>query len=85
MKLFVVALVLAAACVGMPRFAVADRLPDGSPCLFNRDCISLKCRGGAMKHCQGPACLPRLATCLENAQCCSGKCRGGEHKRCQGD
>ncbi len=53
--------------------------------MFNRDCLSGKCRGGANKHCQGPALLPGGAPCKFNAQCASGKCRGGANKHCQGD
>jgi hypothetical protein len=75
-------LVLAAALAG-PVFAAG--LPAGSPCTFNRDCLSGKCRGGSNKKCQGPALLPGGATCTLNAQCSSGKCRGGSNKHCQGD
>ena len=85
MKPFVVALVLAAACLVLPTSARAQGLPDGAPCMFNRDCLSGKCRGGANKQCQGPPLLPGGATCLKNAQCSSGKCRGGANKHCQGD
>jgi len=72
-------------CLAAPTVVAAQGLPDGSPCMFNRDCLSRKCRGGASKHCQGPPLLPDGAPCLRNAQCSSGKCRGGAHKKCQGD
>jgi len=85
MKTLVAALVLAVTCLVAPRLAAAQGLPDGSPCMFNRDCLSGKCRGGANKHCQGPPLLPGGATCKFNAQCSSGKCRGGANKHCQGD
>jgi hypothetical protein len=84
MNSLVVAFVLAA-CLAVPGLASALGLPEGSPCMFNLDCISHKCRGGMHKHCQGPPLLPEGAPCLHNAECHSGKCRGGEHKHCQGD
>jgi hypothetical protein len=84
MKALVIAFLLSS-CLAVPVTVVALGLPDGSPCLFNRDCISGKCRGGANKKCQGPPLLSDDATCLHNAQCSSGKCRGGAHKKCQGD
>ena len=76
---------LVAVCLAVPVSGFAQPLPDGSPCMFNRDCLSGKCRGGANKKCQGPPLLPGGATCIHNAQCASGKCRGGVHKKCQGD
>ncbi|HKA28787.1 MAG TPA: hypothetical protein VKH82_05395 [Candidatus Binatia bacterium] len=76
---------LVAVCLAVPVSGFAQPLPDGSPCMFNRDCLSGKCRGGANKKCQGPPLLPGGAICLHNAQCSSGKCRGGAHKKCQGD
>jgi hypothetical protein len=85
MKPLGVALAFAVVCLGVPGFSSAQGLPDGSPCTFNRDCLSQKCRGGAHKHCQGPPLLPAGAPCLHNAQCHSGKCRGGHNKACQGD
>ncbi len=84
MKLLVVALALAAACLTAPGFASAQALGDGSPCRFNRECLSGKCRGGANKKCQGPPLLPDDAACRRNAECASGKCRGGRNKKCQG-
>jgi len=69
----------------LPLPLIAAGLPAGSPCSFNRDCLSGKCRGGANKHCQGPPLLPGGATCTLNAECSSGKCRGGHNKKCQGD
>lgn len=85
MKPFVVALAFAVTCLALPGPASTQGLPDGSPCRFNSDCISGKCRGGANKKCQGPPLLPGGSTCLKNAQCSSGKCRGGRNKHCQGD
>jgi hypothetical protein len=85
MKTLVAALILAVACLATPGLGAAQGLPEGAPCKFNRDCLSGKCRGGANKHCQGPALLPGGATCKLNAQCASGKCRGGANKHCQGD
>jgi hypothetical protein len=88
MKPLIAALALAAAVLAAPdpgRAQASGGLPDGSPCTFNRDCASGKCRGGANKKCQGPPLLPSGATCRLNAQCSSGKCRGGRNKRCQGD
>ena len=85
MKALVAALTIAVLCLATPGFGAAAGLPDGSPCMFNRDCLSGKCRGGANKHCQGPPLLPEGATCFHNAQCASGKCRGGANKHCQGD
>jgi hypothetical protein len=85
MKTLVAALAIAVTCLALPGLAAARGLPDGSPCMFNRDCLSGKCRGGANKHCQGPPLLPGGATCKLNAQCASGKCRGGANKHCQGD
>jgi hypothetical protein len=85
MKALVGAFAIAVVCLATPGLAAATGLPDGSPCMFNRDCLSLKCRGGANKHCQGPPLLPEGATCLHNAQCHSGKCRGGANKHCQGE
>ena len=87
MKPLVVALAIATICLALP---VSGRgaqggLPDGSPCTFNRDCLSGKCRGGSNKRCQGPPLLPGGAECTRNAECSSGKCRGGHSKRCQGD
>jgi hypothetical protein len=73
------------ACLVAPAAVIAQSLPDGSPCMFNRDCLSGKCRGGAHKKCQGPPLLPGGAVCEKNAQCSSGKCRGGANKHCQGD
>jgi len=84
MKALVVACLLAV-CLAEPASAVPQGLPDGSPCMFNRDCLSGKCRGGSHKKCQGPPLLPAGAACLRNVECSSGKCRGGAHKRCQGD
>jgi hypothetical protein len=37
------------ACLVAPAAVIAQSLPDGSPCMFNRDCLSGKCRGGAHK------------------------------------
>jgi hypothetical protein len=85
MRPLVVALAFAVICLGVPGSSSAQGLPDESPCTFNRDCLSHKCRGGAHKHCQGPPLLPAGAPCLHNAQCHSGKCRGGHNKACQGD
>jgi len=86
MRTLVVALTFAAVCLAMPaRHAAAGLLPEGAPCTFNSDCISGKCRGGANKHCQGPALLPSGAPCKFNAECLSKKCRGGASKHCQGD
>jgi hypothetical protein len=85
MKPFVVALALALACAAVPGSVRAAGLPDGSPCTFNRDCLSGKCRGGANKKCQGPPLLSDDAQCFKTAECSSGKCRGGAHKKCQGD
>ena len=85
MKTLVAALAIAVTCLVTPRLAAAQGLPDGSPCMFNRDCISGKCRGGVSKHCQGPPLLPEGSPCRFNAQCSSGKCRGGANKHCQGD
>ena len=85
MKTLGAALALAAVCLVTPGLAAGAGLPDGSPCMFNRDCLSGKCRGGANKHCQGPPLLPGGAPCKFNAQCASGKCRGGANKHCQGD
>jgi hypothetical protein len=85
MKPLVVALALTLTCAAVPGRGWAQGLPDDSPCTFNRDCLSGKCRGGAMKRCQGPPLLPRGSTCTKNAQCSSGKCRGGANKHCQGD
>jgi hypothetical protein len=85
MRTLVVALTFAAVCLAMPGRSAAAGLPEGSPCMFNSDCLSGKCRGGANKHCQGPALLPGGAPCKFNPQCASGKCRGGANKHCQGD
>jgi hypothetical protein len=85
MKPFVAALTLAIACLTVPPPLRAQGLGDGSPCRFNRDCLSRKCRGGHNKRCQGPPLLPSGASCTRNVECSSGKCRGGHNKRCQGD
>jgi hypothetical protein len=85
MKPLGMALAFSLACLVLPGPGWAQGLPDGSPCTFNRDCLSGKCRGGANKKCQGPPLLPDDAQCLKNAQCSSGKCRGGARKKCQGD
>ena len=54
MRTLVVALTLAAVYLAMPaRPAAAGLLLEGAPCMFNSDCLSGKCRGGATKHCQG--------------------------------
>src|SRR5262245_42395872 len=79
MKALVVASLLTV-CLAVPVSGLAQGLPDGSPCMFNRDCLSGKCRGGANKKCQGPPLLPGGAACTKNAQCTSGKCRGGANK-----
>jgi len=83
MKALVAAFAIAVVCLATPGLG-ATLGGDGDPCMFNRDCLSGKCRGGANKHCQGPPLLPEGATCLHNAQCDSGKCRGGANKHCQG-
>ena len=85
MRTLVVALTFVVVCLAMPGRAAATRLPDGSPCMFNSDCISGKCRGGMEKHCQGPPLLPDGAPCKFNVECSSRKCRGGANKHCQGD
>jgi len=87
MKPLLVALVLAMTCTTVPSRGWARELRgvDGAPCIFNRDCLSGKCRGGAFKRCQGPPLLPDGAPCTRNAQCSSGRCRGGANKQCQGD
>ena len=86
MRTLVVALTLAAVYLAMPaRPAAAGLLLEGAPCMFNSDCLSGKCRGGATKHCQGPALLPAGAPCKFKAECESRKCRGGASKHCQGD
>ena len=87
MKPLVMALALAMTCATVPSrgWAKPPQGGNGDSCRFNSDCVSGKCRGGAMKKCQGPPGLPDGSTCARNADCSSGKCRGGANKRCQGD
>ena len=59
MKPFVVALAIAVACLALPGVGSAQRLPAGSPCTFNRDCLSGKCRGGSQQEVPGSAAAAR--------------------------